>query len=65
MIKWTVNNKEDLERIVHYYREFEIYSSPLVYLPEEYPCVLIYNTTDNPNGRPWVNWEYVYKGDFE
>ena len=32
--------------------------------PERYPCILIWQITDDPNGPAYLEGEYVYPEDF-
>lgn len=33
--------------------------------PEKYPCVILYEFTDNPNGKYFVDFDFVYLSDFQ
>ena len=39
---------------------------PIRTMPEHYPCVIVYCEISNPNGRDFLEYEYIYKDyDFE
>jgi hypothetical protein len=38
---------------------------PIPEEPESYPCVIAYHQSDNPNGRNYVDFVFVYPADFQ
>ena len=68
MYKTLLNTKEDLDSLIKDNTGWDgYYGNVVAWLdgPDKYPCVLMWEITDDPNGPAYIHGEYVYLDDFE